>query len=541
MSESDSNKTPSSEVSQGVLWTYLAVAAVVIVALVGGLIAGGILLKNARTGKDISVAFESYEPWPDEIRDTFRNGLIHDGGRVKPVHSYARFLLMGFSGRSSLKFKTADEEEHSVEAVGWLLDLLFRGDEARQMPTFVVDDSAVVIALGVAPKAKRDRYSYDDLLPGRAKLAELGEQYRKKQQDYIDSEKDPKYELERDEGMILRLASSVSAFEYLLGQFAFARNGVNLPNTEFWEKDLKEMAAKVSAIEMMEKMPAMASAQGSGGFDPETQDRNQWRSQVLSQLGMEIRRLRQNPQPTEEERLFEGAVSLMFFYSSSGQNLSLFPPQKAEGGEWLSAGDFLIAGLESREARPKAVEKLREIESLVTGQDEMWTAIQAARESAGDETEINAAVGKASEPFATALAALVENTAAVAKTRGEGAKAGLEIHLYERKYFTNGLAFFIFAFVILAISWLSPGSKASKVLFRFALAFVVIGLLLDVTGIVIRSVIRSRPPITNLYDTVIFITAVVVLVALLIEWVSRRRVALLAAIVCGVGGMSTLR
>ena len=176
--ESNPSKGNTADVSPAVLWTYLAVAVVVILSLMGGLLAGGVLLKNARTAKDVSVSYGSYEAWPQEIRDTFRSALIHEGGRVKPVHSYARFLLMQLSGRSKVKFETADGEMHSIEAVGWLLDMLYRGELAQEMPVFVIDDSAIVEAIEVSPKAKRDRYSYKDLLPGRAKLAELGAEER---------------------------------------------------------------------------------------------------------------------------------------------------------------------------------------------------------------------------------------------------------------------------------------------------------------------------------------------------------------------------
>ena len=44
--------------------------------------------------------------------------------------------------------------------------LAFRPELARKMPTFTVNDSRAVIALGIQEhEKKRDRYSYDELLP----------------------------------------------------------------------------------------------------------------------------------------------------------------------------------------------------------------------------------------------------------------------------------------------------------------------------------------------------------------------------------------
>lgn len=62
--------------------------------------------------------------------------------------------------------------------------LFHQGDLAKEIPVFIVDDSAAVVEIGVSPKSKRDRYSYSELFPGRAKLAELGAQYAEKQQKY---------------------------------------------------------------------------------------------------------------------------------------------------------------------------------------------------------------------------------------------------------------------------------------------------------------------------------------------------------------------
>jgi len=60
---------------------------------------------------------------------------------------------------------------------------------------------------------------------------------------------------------------------------------------------------------------------------------------------------------------------------------------------------------------------------------------------------------------------------------------------------------------------------------------------LDVVGITMRCIIRHRPPITNLYDTVIFITGVAVILALLAEALTRIGVGLLVGTLAGVIGM----
>ena len=86
---------------------------------------------------------------------------MQQDGRVKPLYSVARFTLLQFSGKSKVSFQTQDGETHSIHYADWLLDVLFRGQIAKDLPVFIVDDSAAVVQIGVSPKSKRDRYSYN--------------------------------------------------------------------------------------------------------------------------------------------------------------------------------------------------------------------------------------------------------------------------------------------------------------------------------------------------------------------------------------------
>jgi ABC-type transport system involved in cytochrome c biogenesis permease subunit len=61
----------------------------------------------------------------------------------------------------------------------------------------------------------------------------------------------------------------------------------------------------------------------------------------------------------------------------------------------------------------------------------------------------------------------------------------------------------------------------------------VIAVALCVTAIVIRCIIMQRPPVGNLYDTVIFIGTTGVILSLVVEWISRNRFSLGIAPVLG--------
>ncbi len=431
---------------------------------------------------------ESYQPWSENTVHSFENLLVQDGGRVKPIYSYARFTLLQFSGKSTARFASNDGEKHSLHYSEWLLDVLFRGDVAKELPIFVVDDSAVIVQIGVSPKSKRDRYSYSELAAGRAKLADLGAEYAEKQRKHQESEKDPQYELERVEGMILTLGRNISAFEYLLGQFSFARKGELLVNENILPPELLKLAATLDPIEMLDKMPEMT-------------------------LGELVQVIRQPDTGDEDSRMFAGALRLFFFYANSARGLSLISPQDNEDETWISASDAMLNGLESKEIRPWATEQLKGLQSLI--------------EASGEDEAT----------FQKALTQFSDDQREKATPRGEGTRSHLEVQLYRGKYFMYALYAFVFAFVIMAFSWFSPGSKFGRIMLLIASLIALVGLLLDVYGITLRCIIRQRPPITNLYDTVLFITGTAVLLGLLIEYFTRLGVGTLIAIVAGVLGM----
>lgn len=435
---------------------------------------------------------ESYEPWDETVVHDFERILVQEGGRVKPIYTVARFTLMQFSGKSTAKFQTKDGTDHSLHYAEWMLDTLFRGEVAKDIPVFVVDDSEAVVRIGVSPKEKkRTVYSYNDLLPGRSRLAELAAEYADKQRRFEQGEKrDKTLELDRIEGMVLALGQNVSSFEYLVSQFAYARDGSILVNESILPPELIELAKKTGPADMLAEMPL-----------PEM---------TVDQL---VGMMQQPPAPGEEGKMLQDVFRLFFFFANTSRGLFLFPPPESDDEVWLSSSDVMLRGLASKDERDWAVEQLRSVEKLVDARNE------------------------SPEAFSTAITEFVDWQHSISDPRGEGERADLEIQLYRGKWFTNALVCFILAFVVMAFGWLAPGSKFGKAMVLIASLLALVGFVLDVYGITLRSIIRDRPPITNLYDTVIFITATAVLLGLLIELFTRIGVGTLVAVLSGVIGM----
>ncbi|MCX5769755.1 MAG: hypothetical protein NTZ09_05720, partial [Candidatus Hydrogenedentes bacterium] len=186
--------------------------------------------------------------WDDETLKLFAALPVQDEGRVKPLDTYARFKLLKLNGRRSFR----DGDGRSGSALAWLLDCLFFPEEAARYETFVVDNSDVIVALGLPEKSRRDRYSYEELAPARDRLYELAGQYGANQgtRSLL-------------ENQVINLANNVHDFELLASYLDFARLKFDVGRDVFTdifpgktEVRFREVLAK--APELKEKFAALS-------------------------------------------------------------------------------------------------------------------------------------------------------------------------------------------------------------------------------------------------------------------------------------------
>src|SRR5690606_17597783 len=104
--------------------------------------------------------------------------------------------------------------------------------------------------------------------------------------------------------------------------------------------------------------------------------------------------------------------------------------------------------------------------------------------------------------------------ASYAESRGEYATIPLEWSLYKWKPFFWSQFFYIVCFVLVAMLWLSPRNRW---LYGGTSILMLVPTVWLIGGITVRCIIRNRPPVTTLYETILFITACIVVTALFIE------------------------
>ncbi len=415
-------------------------------------------------------------PWPDEVVRTFATLPVQDGGRVKPLSTYADFQLLKANGRR--KFKVEGETHSSTE---WLLDVLFFPEQAREYEVFRIADNAVLTAMGLSipNKKKSDRYSFDQLQPGIPRLFELARMHsRKEAKDQTAFER-----------LILQLAGNLSDYSTLDRWLDFAREDFDLRATEGLRTVFTdpENASRFSTV--LERAPMLRLL--FSGLPSEDQA---------------------TPAALTERREADRLLSELGAQSSLGERgLAVVPPALpvAERKEWSTPHELI------GEALTVQRELAREI-ALVRG----WEEMEFAKTSP--------------EAFSAALARVARSTSELADARGEWWRIPLEVDFYRVDFFTRALVFFLIGFLLIAISWLSP-SLRWPVIGTWLSVFVGSGFL--ITGIVMRCILRGRPPVSTLYETILFISAVCILVALFIEYLNRERIALAVSALIGTLGM----
>ncbi len=417
---------------------------------------------------------ERTAPWSEEIKDLVAALPVQEGGRVKPLATFAGFQLLKMNGRRSIEVQAPDER---LDPVDWILDCLLFPDDARHYETFLVQESQVLVGVGLRGKKKRDRYSYAELAPAIDKLfARARELVHKDSKD-----------LTLIESQTLALATNLRAFDELVHFLDFARYRYTTRGSEG-----------------MEDLFGGAGSSGIGAV-------------LAASPGL--------------RQLYERSTSRA--HAASDDDLRAATALMDELENFLRvphAGLALIAPIAPAAERPEYLTPVELIPEIFASADPRGTAdlrIVASFE------ELVAQRGEP-EALTATLSGLHDELVGRSEARGEYSNIPLENAFYAGKYFTRALIGFLGAFLLVALSWLRPSSVWLP---RAIWALCGVALALLVAGVSLRCVIQGRPPVTTLYETILFITAVSVLVCMAIEWINRQRVALAVSSVLGVIGM----
>ncbi len=420
--------------------------------------------------KDSLQQVKAYKPWSKETVEVIEKLPLQDGGRIKPFASYAAFSMLQLYGERSIKVADDKGKKITIKPTEWMMDCLFRPSVAAEIPTFRVDNPDVVTAIGLTSQSRRLRYTYQQLEPAIPKLFQLAQSYEK-----IDEKKRDALQ----QGTI-DLAYNLRSFQVFIGYFSFARSGVEMRG---------------------------------GGENGQT--RVAFMSDVMASTPV-IREMIERQRSTGEEIPENLTIMLSQVIDAANfakYGLLMLPPDDESIREWRSMGDRIMDVMQGQYAKPElAIKDVKAWEKCISQVD--------------DE-----------QAFRSALIPIV--TAKVDRAKELKSYHGIvaEVSYYKKQFPLYAMIFFLLGVVLSSVMWLLKSLKVSNavtlVFHGLSLLCALCGMGYIGTAIVMRSYIMWRPPIGNLYDTIIFICFAVVAVLLIVEWFSRLRVASTISVVAG--------
>lgn len=457
------------------------------------LAASGLLFAGCQPELTPPPEFQRTAPWPKDALAAADQLPIQDRGRVKPLSTYAGFQLLKINGKRKLKIQSGE----TLTPLGWLLDCMLFPEQAKTYDAFRIEDTDLLTRIGLSPRLKpngapekRGHYSFAFLQPQLGKLFELAQTYsRKSQLDGAES-------LESVESQIVDLAGKVNEFHSLIQTLHFARAHYHVRETG-----------------------GLKSIFGAEGGEDGTLSEILTHAEGMFFTYRELESPEVKAKVPEERRLAEQEAINELLLSAKdatqrSSRLAFFPPPAANSLAWLSVDGLFQERFKSA------------LEGSEVSYADAIKALQLVEGLEANKTDPAA--------FTQAIQALQSHVKTSASARGEWWKIPLETHYYRADWFYRALLLFVLGFLLVAATWFFP---ANQRLYWTVFALLGVATLVVVIGITERCVIRSRPPVSTLYETILFITATSSLVALGIEWINRQRVALSVTPILGAAGM----
>ncbi len=242
----------------------------------------------------------------------FKEIPILDNGRIKPLDTYARNVLLQFSAKDTYEGKPA---------ILWLARLLFTPDATKDDKIFLINNPDIATALKIEPDHTR-RYSFTQLQKNYPKLLEL----------YNAALKIPEKQRSIVEAEIIRVFENLRAFAELSHdmQFAFVHDDFSVSNSSAQMLNLKGegkysfLDIALTADDMREATKELAA-----------KDPSSW---------------------SDEEKEIMGLLNNLFHWSLNYRDLKLnVIPSHADSGIWISPWDAIGVDFKNEDTRQAIV------------------------------------------------------------------------------------------------------------------------------------------------------------------------------------------
>ena len=377
-----------------------------------------------------------------------------------PIQEQGRIKpLDTYARNQALAFYGKRKIKHEeISAIDWMIDLFIHPEKGLEQKIFNIRSPDIVNALDLEWTNNFHKYSYSEIFPGiQNQLPLISNIFDKKEED-------------RDlfENQLVELYQNIMKYRQIASSLSCLLPMFTVYDPETAEKLHIEPGQFTSYAHIMSHRGSLFNV----SQNILTKSEESW---------------------TENER--EVALLLYNLQQTSldefAQALKIIPPAKDDTtGLWISPWELL----DGREIEPHQDRIMKSMEAyLVARYDNNSGAMSDALKSYR--------TGLLSSPGDRVKFSILEK----------------ETWLNKANLFTLSLVFYLFGFILLGISWMVQPILLKNV----AYGSLISGFILPTYGIYLRMVIMSRPPISTLYETVIFVGFVIVLLSVVIEYLRK--------------------
>jgi len=380
-----------------------------------------------------------------------KNIPIQEGGRIKPLDTYARNQALAFYGKRNIKHE-------NLLAIDWLMNLFIYPELGLEQKIFNIRSPDIVNALDLEWTNNFHKYSYSEISPGiQNQLPLISSIFDKKEED-------------RDlfDNQLVELYQNIMKYRQIASSLSCLLPMFTVYDPETAEKLHIEPGQFTSYAHIMSHRGSLFNV----SQNILTKSEESW---------------------TENER--EVALLLYNLQQTSldefAKALKIIPPAKDDTtGLWISPWELL----DGREIEPHQDRIMKSMEAYLLARYEKNSISM-------DDALKSYKTGLLSSPGDRVKFSILEK----------------ETWLNKANLFTLSLVFYLFGFILLGISWMVQ----PILLKNAAYGSLISGFILHTYGIYLRMVIMSRPPISTLYETVIFVGFVIVLLSVVIEYLRK--------------------
>ena len=377
-----------------------------------------------------------------------------------PIQEQGRIKpLDTYARNQALVFYGKRKIKHEeISAIDWMIDLFIHPEKGLEQKIFNIRSPDIVNALDLEWTNNFHKYSYSEIFPGiQNQLPLISNIFDKKEED-------------RDlfENQLVELYQNIMKYRQIASSLSCLLPMFTVYDPETAEKLHIEPGQFTSYAHIMSHRGSLFNV----SQNILTKSEESW---------------------TENER--EVALLLYNLQQTSldefAQALKIIPPAKDDTtGLWISPWELL----DGREIEPH--------------QDRIMKSMEAYLLARYEKNSIS--MDGALKSYKTGLLS----------SPGDRVKFSIlekETWLNKANLFTLSLVFYLFGFILLGISWMVQPILLKNV----AYGSLISGYMLHTYGIYLRMVIMSRPPISTLYETVIFVGFVIVLLSVVIEYLRK--------------------